>query len=157
MSELLQLWIPILSLSVALLSVLIGPAITIWVTQRQIRSAQQIATMQVISPMRQAWLNSLREKLAELTGYSLHYYQAGYEDRSDTEYRRMTHLSQEVELMLNPMEETPRLLIDEISKMLGSINDSVGATKYAEHHKNVMFLSRKVLKAEWEATKQHSV
>jgi hypothetical protein len=109
--------------------------------------------MQVISPMRQAWINSLREKLAELIGYSLHYYQAGYEDRSDAEYRRMTLLSQEVELMLNPIEDTPRLLIAEMRKMLGSINEHVLSSKYAEHHEAVVSLSREVLKAEWEATK----
>jgi hypothetical protein len=147
-----QLWIPVLSLAVAFLSVLIGPLVTFWVTKRQIQSAQQIASMQVISPMRQAWLNTLRQKLAELTGNSLHYFQAGYEDRTDTEYRAMTLLAQEVELMLNPSEEDPRQLIDLIWKMLHSIN-SRDLDEYPDNHKAVIALSRRILKAEWEATK----
>jgi hypothetical protein len=55
--------------------------------------------------MRQAWINTLRDFVAELTSSALHYHVAGFEERTDEEYRRLTLLEYKVAMMLNPMEE----------------------------------------------------
>lgn len=50
--------------------------------------------------MRQAWINNLRDLLSEITSSALHYYVAGFEDRTDQEYQHLTHLEYKIKLML---------------------------------------------------------
>ena len=77
--------IPILSLVVAILAVLVGPIISWKIAKRHVASSLKIANKQIVAPMRQAWINSLRDLIAEISSSGLHYYQAGYEDRKDEE------------------------------------------------------------------------
>jgi len=64
--------IPILSLVVAALAVFVGPAISLRIAKRQIRASSALANnqlrsaldagnKQITAPMRQAWINSLRD------------------------------------------------------------------------------------------------
>jgi len=66
--------IPVLSLMVAALAVFFGPLLSARVAKRA-----------MLGPMRQKWINDLRELLSEISSRCLHYFQAGYEDRSDQE------------------------------------------------------------------------
>ncbi len=59
--------IPVLSLIVAALAVFVGPLISWLVAKRQLASSLEVANKQIIAPMRQAWINDLRDLLAELT------------------------------------------------------------------------------------------
>src|SRR5216683_8062210 len=93
--------IPVLSLVVAALAVFVGPFISLRVARRQVMASLEVANKQITAPMRQAWINSLRDLLAELTSSAQHYYVAGFEDRTDQEYQRLTLLEQKVRLMLN--------------------------------------------------------
>lgn len=86
--------IPVLSLLVAALAVFVGPLVSWAMTRRQLEASQRIASRQLVGPMRQAWINDLRAKLAELLSSALHYFVAGFEDRTDKEYRRLTQLEQ---------------------------------------------------------------
>lgn len=63
----------ILSLIVAILAVFIGPIISLRIARRQVCSSLEIANKQVIAPMRQAWINNLRDLISELTSSALHY------------------------------------------------------------------------------------
>ena len=65
----------------------------------------EASTKQITAQMRQAWINKLRRPLAELTSKSLHYYAAGFEDRSEEEYQRVNCLEGHIQLMLNPKED----------------------------------------------------
>ena len=93
--------IPILSLLIALLAVFVGPLLSWLTARRQAAIALAVANKQIIAPMRQAWINSLRDLTAELSSRALHYYQAGFEDRSDAEYQELTLLEWKIVLMLN--------------------------------------------------------
>ena len=77
--------IPVLSLVVAALAVFVGPLISWLVAKHQVASSLEVANKQIIAPMRQAWINSLRDLLAELTSSALHYHVAGFEERTDDE------------------------------------------------------------------------
>jgi uncharacterized protein YneF (UPF0154 family) len=68
------LLIPILSLAVAALAVFVGPFITLRISRRQFELSRRIADKQIVAPMRQAWINNLREKVAELSSSALHYW-----------------------------------------------------------------------------------
>ena len=73
--------ISILSLVVALLAVFIGPFVSWKVAKKQIESSTRVARQQLLGPMRQAWINELRELISETASSCLHYWQAGFEDR----------------------------------------------------------------------------
>src|SRR5688572_28614420 len=94
--------IPVLSLVVAALAVVVGPLISWFIAKRQLASSPEVANKQIVAPMRQAWINNLRDLLAELISSALHYYVAGSEERTDEVYRRLTLIEHKVAMMLNP-------------------------------------------------------
>ena len=84
--------LPILSLVVAALAVFVGPIISWIIAKRhtassvrnvslQAETSLRIANKQIVAPMRQAWINSLRDLIAELAGKCAHYWAAGSEER----------------------------------------------------------------------------
>ena len=70
-------WLPLGSLVVAALAVFIGPWIAARATERQIRAGLLAANKQIVAPMRQAWINSLREKVAHVLSTAWWYYVSG--------------------------------------------------------------------------------
>ena len=107
-----------------------------------------------ISEFRQSWINKLRELLAELTSSALHYWQAGYEDHSDAEYKRVTLLQAHIKLMLNPDENDHRKLEVLIQRMVREIEQVKGTNdEFPRFHTEVIALSRRILKREWEQVK----
>lgn len=94
--------VSILSLIVAVAAVIVGPMISLRIANRQIRSSLRIANKQIVAPMRQSWIASLRDLIAELTSTAMLYYLAGFEERTEDEYRRLIRLEYQVQLMLNP-------------------------------------------------------
>ncbi|HEV2265463.1 MAG TPA: hypothetical protein VGR79_13150 [Stellaceae bacterium] len=146
--------IPVLSLAVALLAVFVGPLISWYIAKRQIESSLAVANKQIVAPMRQAWINNLRDILAELTSSALHYYVAGFEDRTDAEYRTLTLLEHKIQLMLNPQEKDHKQLEALIKKMILAIGAGRdGDRPFNECHPAVIDLSRKILKREWDRVK----
>jgi hypothetical protein len=147
--------IPILSLIVAALAVFVGPIISYLVAKRQIASALATSHKQITAPMRQAWINSLRDLLAEITSSALHYYCAGFEERNDSEYRHLTLLEHRIQLMLNPKEDDHTDLEQLIRKMVSSLQrGKVGDEDFCTAHTKVMALSRQILKREWNVVKK---
>ena len=145
----------ILSLIVAALAVFVGPIISYVIAKRQIASSLAASHKQIIAPMRQAWVNSLRDVLAELTSSALHYYCTGFEEREDSEYRHLTLLEHRIQLMLNPREDDHRELEQLIRKMISSLERGrEGGDAFTESHTEVMGLSRRILKREWNVVKE---
>jgi len=147
--------IPVLSLIVAALAVFVGPIISYVVAKRQIDSSLAVSHKQTIAPMRQAWINSLRDLLAELTSSALHYYCAGFEEREDSEYQHLTLLEHRVQLMLNPKEPDHQELERLIRQMVSSLQrGKEGDEGFRTSHTEIMKLSRAVLKREWNVVKE---
>lgn len=149
--------IPILSLVVAGIAVFVGPLISLRIARRQVMSSFEVANKQIIAPMRQAWINDLRDLIAELTSSALYYYVAGFEDRNDKEYQRLTHLEHKIQLMLNPKEEDHKKLEQLIRQMIASIERGKegGNNDFIATHPAVMEMSRQVFKREWNRVKAH--
>lgn len=148
--------IPVLSLVVAALAVFVGPVISLRIARRQVVSSLEVANKQIIAPMRQAWINSLRDMLSELSSSALHYFVAGFEDRTDEEYLRLTLLEHKVRLMLNPKEEDHRTLEELIRTMVGSLERRKGSESdrdFIAAYEAEIALSREVLKREWDRVK----
>ncbi|HEY3383473.1 MAG TPA: hypothetical protein VGK32_17025 [Vicinamibacterales bacterium] len=144
----------ILSLTVALLAVIAGPFVSWVITRRTLASSERVAVRQVIAPMRQAWINDLRARLAELSATTQHYFVAGYEDRTDKEYRRVAQLEQEIVLMLNPLEAEHQALQQTIRELVSSLERGKGADdSFIAAHGRTTELGRTILKTEWNRVK----
>ncbi|MBI5888078.1 MAG: hypothetical protein HZB82_05125 [Deltaproteobacteria bacterium] len=151
----MQETIPILSLITTILAVIFGPIISWKIAKRQITSSLKAANKQIVAPMRQAWINSLRDLIAEISSSALHYYQTGFEDRKDEEYKRLTELEGKISLMLNFREDDHKKLHDFIRNMLNSLDrGKEGNNTFVEIHPKVLALCREILKREWNRVKE---
>jgi len=106
-----------------------------------------VANKQITAPMRQAWINSLRDTLAELVSTAHHYYVAGFEDRTDAEYQRITLLQYKVKLMLNPLENEHQNFEKLVDQMVEAIGER--GQRFEAVHREVIALSRSIFKREW--------
>ena len=156
--------ISILSLIVAALAVFFGPVISWKIAKHQIcasaelardqmRSALEMSNKQITAPMRQAWINKLRELLVELTSSALHYWEAGYEDRTEEEYQRVTFLQAHIQLMLNSNEDDHQCLEVLMRRMVTEIEKG-RSDEFPGIHGEVIDLSRTILKREWDRVKE---
>ena len=147
--------IPTLSLIVAALAVIFGPLISLRIAKRQMASSAEVANKQITAPMRQAWINNLRDLVAELTGDTLHYFTAGHEFKGCENFQRLTFVESKIQLMLNPNEEDHQKLEWMIRAMLEALRrgDEQGRQKFIETHQEVTKLTREVLKREWNRVK----
>jgi hypothetical protein len=158
MSESVQNAIPILSLIVALLAVFVSPVLS-WITsKRQMEVTIRTIKLQVISPMRQVWINHLRELIAEVASSCLHYWQTGtFEDLNNEEYKRITDIEHKIRLMINPNEGNHINLLESIRKMVattGAANQKEDKVFFAAYNA-VIELGQAVLKEEWKVVKSY--
>ncbi|MDK9556095.1 hypothetical protein QQF73_00560 [Marinobacter sp. M216] len=153
-AELKQL-APVLSLIVAGLAVFVGPFVSWRVAQRQSDTSLRVANKQVIAPMRQAWINSLRDLVSELLGKCAHYWASGYEDREDSEYQHITELVHRLELHINPREQDHAELVTNARAMEGALGQASREAdkKFWNAHQEIRRLAQDILKREWDRTK----
>src|ERR1019366_5371455 len=180
--------LPVLSLVVAALAVVFGPFVSLRIARRQVMSSLRIADRQVtsslevankqiIGPMRQAWINSLRDLLAEIACTAHHYFEGrlaylpgdheerlpvSTEDLTDEERQRLSCLEHKIQLMLNPKEDDHRKLEQLIRTMIVALDkreevsldedeeDTKFERDFVNAHSMVMKLSRELLKREWD-------
>lgn len=145
----------ILSLLIAALAVFVGPFISLNIARRQTKSSLEIANKQIVAPMRQAWINNLRDDVAELMSSALHYFVAGFEDRSDKEYQRLEHLEHKLRLMLNPEEDDHNALEDHVRTMIASLERGKQEDQlFIINYDAALKLSRVIFKREWDRIKE---
>lgn len=149
-------YIPITSLIIAALAVFVGPIITWLIAKRQLAVNAAVSNKQIIAPLRQVWINNLRDLLSEIASLSLHYYVSWFEDRTDDEYKYLTHLEYKIILMLNPAEDDHQKLEKIISQLISmlSAGEPDRDREFEYCHKAVVALSRDVLKREWNSVKE---
>ena len=141
------------ALGVAFLALFIAPIVNARISRRQ-----------VIAPMRQAWINSLRDKLAEILSIVsvarfdiVSSIDASTETRDRSlnadrlRYERLVFLVASIELHINSRESDHQslvVLLKEISQGYHDNNDV--EPRVAE----LVELSQKILSDEWKATKK---
>lgn len=141
------------ALAIAFLALFVAPFINSRNSRRQ-----------TIAPMRQAWINSLRDKISEVLAI-ISIDRARYcpsthwdEDKKDAaskrdleNYEKLMLLESSISLHVNFNEPDHIQLLDLISLVIKEYHD---ATLSIESKSNLLKLSQKVLKDEWEATKK---
>lgn len=147
--------IPILSLIIAGIAVFIGPLISIFITKKTLQINSKIATKNLVSPIRQQWINDLRNTIVEITAKSAHYAVSGTEDRKDSEYYRITELEHKIRLLINPIETDHLNLANLIKEMTTNLYEGGLPSEmiFWKKHQEIIDISQKILKREWERVK----
>lgn len=141
------------SLGVAFAALFIAPLINARNSKRQ-----------VLAPMRQVWINTLRDKISELISIvsisRLHIcpneaqdedlkIEAHKEDR--IRYEKLKLIASNIELHINPSEAEHRDLVSKIHTIVAAYHNN---QDLKNEIKILVTLGQKILKAEWEVTKK---
>lgn len=166
--EQIQGYLPLLSLIIAVFAVIVGPFVSYKVAKNQQNNSIKLANKQVVAPMRQVWINNLREQISEFLSLSLWFYASGMHDHNvnsqvtDEESeldnqnlktdRRLSFLQTKIELMLNPIEEDHAALIKHLNNCK-NMAFSDRKSEFPQTHKAASAQCSKILKREWERVK----
>ena len=150
MTDILPYFAPI----TALVAVILGPTISIYVARRQIRGS-------VVSANRQAWINSLRDALAsymskQSVARNLNKQHFANQD-SLARIEDIVGLQYKIELLLNPTHKDHAELIKLLSNVTRTINQQKDENKdfnINSCNERIVSLSQKIIKREWERVKQ---
>jgi len=141
-----------ISATTALVAVVVSPIVSVYVAKRQIRAA-------VVSANRQAWINQLREALAELvTGLRfLHLRSQGLEAPQEQwldGYQRTFHLTSKIALLLNLTEADHRELHATIKQAGELLTGPANEEQLFAVTDRILEQSQAILKREWERVKR---
>jgi hypothetical protein len=143
----------ILSAATALFAVVLGPLVSLWAARRQSR-------VTVLSANRQAWINTLRDLLAECMAISGFIHIADWSERKQSEFdermERFALVVSKIRLMLNPNEQDHQRLnemLGELMKSMRSLKEK-DTVKGAQLMRDFVPLSQTILKREWERVKR---
>lgn len=149
--------IAVISAVTALLAVLLSPLVSLWAAQRQSR-------VTVLSANRQAWINTLRDLIAEYISITGLVHAGDWSSRTEIEFdqkmERLSLLSAKVRLMLNPKEEDHQRLGQLLGELLLTMGGRAAAGDKREAQRARMLvdelvpLSQSILKREWERVKR---
>jgi len=121
------------------------------VAKQQIESAQTVARQQLITPMREAWIGQLRDKLSEFMATNLLlWFGVG---SSDVQLTKITTLRYEILYMLNPFDNEQRLLGNAIDELLKA-NRKKDNKRYSAASGAIHNLACLILRSEWSKVSQ---
>jgi len=144
-----------LAVFVSFLAVFVGPMILSRIADRQIRTSLEIGNKQIVAPMRQAWINKLRNLLAEFISSANEYHVVGVSDKMVEERQRFFLLAEKIGLMLNPKEDDhERLRMLTVVMAQAMLKEKLSADKFACLSDEVRSLSKTILKREWDRVKE---
>jgi hypothetical protein len=143
--------IALISAITALCAVVLGPLVSLWGASKQYR-------VSVLSNNRQAWINALRDTIAELISIASLItlpQDAGDQVKSA---QRLLFLSAKIELMMNPNEVDHRLLMGLLNELQGTIGAALSKKSSANDGvaallQKIVPLSQAILKREWKRVK----
>lgn len=147
----------------AVAAAVIGPLAAVHVAKRQNQTAASIARRQIsaslISASRQAWINKLRDAIAEFQAILLnlgfrggHSYERGADD---DRFQKAAFLRSQVALLINPAEPNHKQLMTLIDRGL-SIAYAAGEDAKREMaitQASITEAAQRMLKQEWERVK----
>jgi len=148
--------VQVITVITALVAVIVGPAVSLYIAKRQIRAS-------VVSSSRQKWIDELRESIAgfmsEVNLASSIKHAGGTDERGLQAINRLLLLNHKIDLLINPNEiDHARLaeLISEATNVMangkGSVDDSTDA--WDKRNSEITSLSQAILKREWVRVKQ---
>lgn len=147
----------------AVAAAIVGPLSSVIVASRQNRAAAMVARRQIsaslISGNRQAWINNLRDAIAEFQAvlYQLGFRGAHSYDRAkDDEWtQKAMHLRSRVALFINPVEAVHGELLLQMDHALSVAYSSgeAGRQEMTKVQSAITETAQRLLKQEWERVK----
>lgn len=134
--------VQILTLVIALLAVVVGPAIQFFINRKQIRTQLETVNKtlkaEVRSANRQSWINDLRNTISDFISL-VYTFSLQNEETEHTEqkiiFRELMMLKSKIELMLNPGKKDQKEIIDLINKITSNLAEK---PKTEEEKKNFL-------------------
>lgn len=144
---------------VALVAVIVGPIISLRVAKRQTEAALSVADLNarstVLSKNRQEWINTLRNELSLYISKVNMVLPKFFGNRESPEFSALLSdiaLHQfKIKLLINPNEDDHKLLVEKVSEIAQYVFSSQGMP--TELNDELVSLSQKILKREWERVK----
>ena len=137
----------------ALLAVLIAWK-SLTIANRQMGAALKTADKQITAPMREGWINKLRDLVAELISLSQRYY-AVDDSFTNEDYQRLVFLEAKIKLMLNPQDPPHQKLEKAIREIVGiKYKKEVDFELFARLRHQVENATRAILQREWNRVKE---
>jgi hypothetical protein len=141
--------ISFLAMLVSLTAVIVGPIAT-----------SNIAKRQIVSPIRQKWIDELREVISEYLSECEKLIVLGEDGILNKEiadkdiFKKLLYLEQKLKLMLNPNESKHIELVELIESITEEIHHGVGnLIEFGGKLKGATEISQKILKEEWVRVK----
>lgn len=167
----LAFWLPICSLIVAALALVVAPFVNWLVARRQMQTSLAVAQKQVIAPMRQKWIDSLRDRVAEFVSTAHWRYVSGgdqvvplpdddekFEEHESMQLqhveRKLIFMLNQIELMLNSKEEDHIVLMQALRGLARSCSGH--EMNISEEMTHVRNSCKVVLKREWDRLKKEA-
>ena len=117
--------------------------------------SDRTAKRAMLGPMRQQWINDFRALLAEVSSRCLHYFNAGYVDRTDEEYQHIADLEHRIIFMINPNEPEHQALVQVIRNMISALEKCKdGDEEFIASYEQLLRDGRAILKKEWNVVKE---
>lgn len=139
-------WVSLLPLLISVLAVTIGPLV-----------ALRISKKQIVSPIRQKWIDDLGELISEYLSVCEGLIVLGKDDMLNQEvmdenlYKRLLLLEQKLKLKLNPNEEMHQELLEIIHLLTDGVHQGVtNILQFGGWLKGATEITRKILKEEWQ-------
>lgn len=148
--------ITLLSLLVALFSVLLSPLVALAVSKRATTNAMRVAKKNIVAPMRQKWIDSVRDTVSELTSLVHHHFIALHDEHPEqTESLKKIHfMERRLRLLLNPNESDHKELVTRVGKLTHILEfEKSGPNQMAKMDSEIMICAQKILKSEWKRVK----
>lgn len=138
------------SLVVAALAVIVQPFTALIVA----KNSRQIAVRQIISPMRQAWIDRLRDRMAELLSEISEFCEKRDGGMS---VKRLLLLKWQIELMLNMTETEHQNLVSLLDDVIHLSHGQDGPGQFSAALDRTVAACRSILKIEWERVKSGDI
>lgn len=138
----------VISVGVPLFSVIVAAAASWYSTRKALKTEKLKMNFEgslKIAEFRQAWINSLRDEMAEFQSYGVH------PNTDPTEERIFYKLGTKIELLMNPDDPDYPALQQQMYRFL-QVADGDTIDKYSQNAEFVE-LCQKILKREWDRLK----
>ena len=160
--------VALLSLGVSIMAIFFGNKRSLKIAEMQIESSTKLANKQLISPMRQIWIDNLRSRMSEFLSLSEKFYRLFNDPQGSIDFQKnnnmeiipndaemkLDSLYLEIYLMLNEKENDHLLLhvtMDQFRRHL--FDKDVTSEKFYTTYTSITDLCKSILKREWEVVK----
>ena len=149
-------FLPVFSLVIAALAVFVGPMVSSRMANRQLEATIALSRKNIVSPIRQNWINELRKILSELTTTCACFWTETNEEEREKYHLKVRSLIGHLELYINPKEAEHKDLLQNVVRMERSMfgkDQPEQISDFWSAHRATVEQSQKVLKIEWERVK----